>query len=153
SLSVGAGPRYLAPSDPRSVQVRTNQLGPQLVSASIHVELILDKNVGTRLSVRAQHGWKDVDEIKLGITLDELSDQAVGFLDSLDLGPAGGIGRNRDVGDPRLSQFSRAHFADELLEIVEDLFWRFACVDVIPPGIHHDQARLIRPHDSLGERD
>ena len=65
-----------------------------------------DVDVGLGQAVGAEHEREDIDEgevVEMAIGLDE----RVKAFDLLDLGPALGIGRARDVGDPGLRQGGR----------------------------------------------
>ena len=67
---------------------------------------------------------------------------------ALGVGPAGGRGVDRHVGDADLGQL-RPHLRDERLEIVADLLGRFAGGDVVAARPQHDQPRPVRDDDPV----
>ena len=134
-----------------SLQMRRDDAFPDGVALLVHVQAVGHKDVRQRLAVGSEHLRVGVDVIEVVAALAEVGDELVRGAHRFDLGPARRVAGNRDEGDPRLRQL-RADFSHERLEVRQHLLGRFLRVDVVAARVHHDELRLVREDDALGER-
>ena len=89
------------------------------------------------LAVRTQHRLDRVDIVQILVRSNVVFDELVGLRLLLELGPAGEARVDRHVADACFGQLG-THDGHERREVGQDLFGRFAGVDVVAAGPKHD---------------